>query len=275
MQLTDGEFERIVRYIQGRYGIDLSAKRVLITGRLENYLLREGYQSYHEYLSKVEQNPNGEEAKNLINVLTTNHTYFMREFEHLEYLKNVILPWIRTKEATRGKDVRIWSAASSTGEEPYTIQMVLQDFFAFDSGWDTQILATDISTRVLQKAKSGVYLKEQLQPLPDAWKKKYFKAIGPEQYQAVPGLRKKIVFRQFNLMDDITFKGLFHVVFLRNVMIYFDEERKRRLLDRIYKHMANGGYLFIGTTESVDKNAMSFKYVQPSIYRKVVEGMEL
>lgn len=268
MQLTDSEFSRIVNHVKGRYGIDLSQKRVLITGRLENYLLRNGYQSYGEYISKVEKDPTGNEGKNMVNVLTTNHTYFMREFEHLEYLRKIILPWIREKEQNRGKDVRIWSAASSTGEEPYTIQMVLQDFFSMDKSWDTQILATDLSTKVLLKAKSGIYLGEQIAPLPDTWKKRYFKRINNEEFQAIPELRNKIVFKQFNLMDQITFKGLFHVVFLRNVMIYFDNETKRQLLDRIYQHTASGGYLFIGTTESIDKETTAFEYVQPSIYRK-------
>lgn len=269
MQLSEPEFQHIVRYMKERYGIDLSNKKVLISGRLENYLIREGYDSYSHFLKRVEQNPEGQEAKNFVNVLTTNHTYFMREFEHMEYLRQVVLPWIKSREHRKNKDVRIWSAASSTGEEPYMIQMVLQDFFSLDSGWDTQILATDISTQVLHKAKSGVYLAEQIQPLPEIWRRRYLRALGDEQYQVREELRKKIVFRQFNLMDEIPFKGLFHAVFLRNVMIYFDDETKRKLLDRIYRHMVNGGYLFIGTTESIDKTATSFKYVQPSVYRKM------
>jgi chemotaxis protein methyltransferase CheR len=270
LQLSEGEFFHIVNYVKGRYGIDLSQKRVLISGRLENYLLRSGYQSYGEYLRFVEQNPNGPEAKNLINVLTTNHTYFMREFVHFEYMQKYVLPWIKAQEGNRGKDVRIWSAASSTGEEPYTIQMVLSDFFSLEPAWDTQILATDISTEVLEKAKRGVYLAEQIEPLPDAWKRRYLQQVSSEEYQIRQEMRRKIVFRQFNLMDEIPFKGLFHVVFLRNVMIYFEEETKRKLLKRIYQHMADGGYLFIGTTESIDKTSTDFQYIQPSIYRKVV-----
>lgn len=269
MQLSDNEFWHIVSYVKGRYGIDLSQKRVLITGRLENHLLRNGYQSYNEYIQLVEQNPAGQEATNLINVLTTNHTYFMREFIHFEYLQKYVLPWIKETQQNKGKDVRIWSAASSTGEEPYTIQMVLNDFFSLDKAWDTQILATDVSTQVLQKAKSGVYLAEQLQPVPEQWRKRYFRSIGQEQYQVKEELRKKIVFRPFNLMDEIPFRGLFQVVFLRNVMIYFEEDTKRQLLNRIYDHMAVGGYLFIGTTESIDKKTTGFQYIQPSIYRKV------
>lgn len=275
MHLSEKEFQHIVGYVKGRYGIDLSQKKVLVSGRLENYLLREGYQSYGEYIRLVESNPTGQEAANLVNVLTTNHTYFMREFIHFEYLQKVVLPWIKATQENREKDVRIWSAASSTGEEPYTIQMVLSDFFNLDKAWDTQILATDISGRVLEKAKSGRYLAEQLETVPESWKRRYFQPAGQEEYQVKEEIRKKIVFRSFNLMEDIPFRGKFQVVFLRNVMIYFEEETKRQLLNRIYEHMADGGYLFIGTTESIDKTATKFQYIQPSIYRKVVQGRQV
>lgn len=269
MQLTDKEFSWIVSYIRERYGINLSQKRVLIAGRLENYLLRNGYQSYSEYLAKVEKDPGGQEATNMINVLTTNHTFFMRESMHFDYMQKVALPWIKQHAAKR-KDVRIWSAAASTGEEPYTIAMVLRDFFGLDTQWNTQLLATDISTRVLNHAVEGVYLAEQIAPLPDKWKRAHFSRISDEEYRVKNELKKQVVFRQFNLMDDITFKGLFHIVFLRNVMIYFDENTKKKLLTRIYDHMENGGFLFIGTTESIDKSATKFKYVQPSVYRKIL-----
>ena len=155
--ITEQEFHRIVVYVKQKYGIDLSGKQVLVNGRMENYLLRNGYNGYDEYMAKVEKNPKGEEARNLINVLTTNHTYFMREFEHMDFMRKVILPQIKAKEAA-SKDVRIWSAASSTGEEPYTIAMVLKDYFGLEhSRWDTRVLATDLSTKVLEKAQKGIY----------------------------------------------------------------------------------------------------------------------
>ena len=109
---------------------------------------------------------------------------------------------------------------------------------------------------------------QQIAPLPDKWKRAHFTRISNEEYEVKKELKKDVVFRQFNLMDDIKFKGLFHIVFLRNVMIYFDEQTKRNLLNRIYNHMENGGFLFIGTTESIDKTGTNFKYVQPSVYRK-------
>lgn len=220
-------------------------------------------------MDKVESSPKGEESNTLINVLTTNHTYFMRESVHFDFMKNEVLPYLKAK-AESTKDLRIWSAASSTGEEPYTLAMVLMDFFRLEQGnWDTRILATDISTRVLEHAVKGVYLKEDLEALPDNWKRRYFTAKGNEEYEAKEELKRQVFFRRFNLMDPFPFKRKFHVVFLRNVMIYFQDDVKYRLVNKIYDHMEPGGYLFIGTTESLDKAKMRFQYVQPSIYRKV------
>lgn len=156
--ITDGEFQRIVGYVKQHYGIDLSQKRVLVGGRLENYLVRNGYANYNEFMAKVEHNPKGSEATDLVNILTTNHTYFMRESEHFEFMKNVALPWAKSR--TMGtKDLRVWCGASSTGEEPYTLAMIIQDFFGMDHTWDTRLLATDISMKVLSHASKGVYLK--------------------------------------------------------------------------------------------------------------------
>lgn len=267
VQITDQEFYRIVRYVKERYGINLEQKRVLICGRLENYLIRNGYNSYDEYMNLVEQNPGSREAVNLINVLTTNHTYFMREFVHMEFLRDVILPELKKKEAA-SRDIRIWSAASSTGEEPYTIAMILMEFFGLEhSQWDTKVLATDLSTKVLQHALGGRYLKEQIDPLPENWKRRFFSQIGPEEFEAKPELKQEVLFRQFNLMNPLPFKRKLHVVFLRNVMIYFDDATKNALVEKIYDFIEPGGYLMIGTTESLD--GTRFRYVRPSIYRKL------
>lgn len=266
--ITDSEFHRIVQYMQKNYGIDLSQKRVLVGGRLENYLARNGYASCDEYMRKVESNPGGAEATDIVNALTTNHTYFMRESEHFEYLQKVVLPWAKEKAANT-RDLRIWCGASSTGEEPYTLAMVIMDYFGLEhSSWDTKVLATDISTRVLEHASKGVYLHEQIEPLPQKWRQRYFKQISNEEYQVKDVLKNELIFRQFNLMNPLPFRKKFHVVFLRNVMIYFPSETKHELIQRIYDCMEPGGYLFIGTTESLDRKKVKFNYVQPSIYRK-------
>ncbi|MDE7246277.1 MAG: protein-glutamate O-methyltransferase CheR [Lachnospiraceae bacterium] len=266
--ITDSEFQRIVTYVKRNFGIDLSQKKVLVGGRLENYLVRNGYANYNEFMAKVEQNPKGGEATDLINILTTNHTYFMRESEHFDFMKNVALPWAKSK--TMGtKDLRVWCGASSTGEEPYTLAMIIKDFFGVEqSVWDTRLLATDISMRVLSHASKGVYLREDVEPLPVNWKRRYFKQISQEEFRVKDELRREVIFRQFNLMDPIKFKKRFHIVFLRNVMIYFQDDTKYELIQRIYDHMEPGGYLFIGLTERLDRHMMKFNYVQPSIYRK-------
>lgn len=229
--ITEQEFRRIVVFVKQKYGIDLTGKQVLVNGRMENYLLRNGYSGYDEYMTKVEKNPKGEEARNLINVLTTNHTYFMREFEHMDYLRKIVLPQIKAKEAAK-KDIRIWSAASSTGEEPYTIAMVLKDYFGLDHRlWDTRVLATDLSTKVLEAAQRK-YLKEQIDPLPESWRRRYFKKVNAHEYQATSELKKEVIFRQFNLMNPFPFRKKFHVVFMRNVMIYFDDATKQGFLEK-------------------------------------------
>lgn len=266
--ISESEFTRVVAYVKGRYGIDLSQKKVLVMGRLDNYLLRNGYDSYDQYMETVESDPNGTEAVNLINVLTTNHTYFMRESMHFDFLRKVVLPKLRVSEKAH-KDLRIWSGASSTGEEPYTLAMVLMDFFGIEhSMWDTKVLATDISTKVLQHATRGIYLKEEIDPLPPKWKQRYFKNINGEEYRVKDVLKNEVIFRQFNLMNPFPFKKKFHVVFLRTVMIYFEDDTKYRLLQKIYDFMEPGGYLFIGTTEGLNRSKTKFQYVEPSIYRK-------
>ena len=266
--ITEQEFERVAGFVKDHYGINLAGKQILVNGRMNNYLLKNGYSGYNEYMAKVEENPSGAEARGLVDALTTNHTYFMREFEHFEFMRKAVLPELKVKEAAR-KDLRIWSAASSTGEEPYTIAMILRDFFGLDHHlWDTKVLATDLSTKVLQHAQRGIYLKEQIEPLPEKWRRMYFKQVNEHEYQVKQELKDEIIFRQFNLMNPLPFKKPLHLVFLRNVMIYFDEMTKLRLVNKIYDKLEPGGYLFIGTTESIDRRNTKFQYAGPSIYRK-------
>lgn len=266
--IRESEFIRIVNYIKKNYGIDLSQKKTLITGRLDNYLTRNGYNNYSELMNKVESNPTSNEARDLIDNLTTNHTYFMREIEHFQFLKDIVLPEAK-KSLKDTKDLRTWCAAASTGEEPYTLAMILKDFFSLEEEkWDTLVLATDISTKVLEFASKGRYLKEQIEPLPDTWKRRYFKSISSDECMVSDELKKEVIFRKFNLMDTLPFKQRLHIVFIRNVMIYFDEETKIDLVNRIYDMLVPGGYMFIGTTEGIDRSKTKFNYVRPSVYRK-------
>lgn len=266
--ITNQEYERIAGYIKKKAGIDLSEKKVLIQGRLDNYVQKNGYRSYNEFMDLVEKFPTGAEAEFLMNALTTNHTYFWREHEQFLYLKQVVFPRLKAKEAA-SKDWRIWCAASSSGEEPYTLAMLCMDYLGLEHPeWDTTILATDIDTNVLEKAIRGVYTKEAVEQLPHQYVRRFFKPLNDREYQVRDELKKQVLFRKFNLMNPLPFKKGLHVVFLRNVMIYFDEQTKERLLENIYEKMEPGGYLFIGSTESIGQCHGKFRYVQPSIYRK-------
>ena len=268
-KMTDEEFLRIFDYLKKRYGIDMTRKKEIVNGRLENYIRNNGWSSYSEYMDNVEADITGELESELVNILTTNHTFFMRESEHFDYLKKEVLPWLKKKESLN-RDLRIWCGAASTGEEPYTLAMVLMDFFGFDhAAWDTKVLATDISTEVLQRAISGVYSKEEVTSLPDNWRRRFFRAIEDgSRYKVTDELKNEVIFRKFNLMDSFPFKRKLHIVFLRNVMIYFDDETKRELISKVYEAMEPGGYLFVGRTETIDRAYTPFKMIQPSIFRK-------
>jgi len=267
--LTDQEYIRIVKFLKERYGIDMSRKKEIIAGRLDNYVRGNGWNTYTDFMNAIEKDVTGALEKQLVNLLSTNHTYFMREAEHFTYLKQVVLPWLKKREGAK-KDLRIWCGASSTGEEPYTIAMILMDFFGLEkSAWDTQVLATDISTGVLRKAMEGVYAAEQVEVLPDNWKRRFFrKIINEENYRVTDELKREVLFRKFNLMDTFPFRKKLHVIFLRNVMIYFDEKTKQELIRKIYDSMEPGGYLFIGQTETINREYCPFEMVRPSVYRK-------
>ncbi len=267
--MTEAEFLRIYRLIKGKYGIDLDRKKEIVQGRLDNYIRRGGYQSYSEYMNAVESDFTGRLEKELVNILTTNHTFFMREFEHFDFLRQEVLPELRRKEE-HSKDLCIWCGAASTGQEPYMLAMLLKDFFGLEHQlWDTRVLATDLSTEVLQHATRGRYDSEQIASLPDIWKRRYLKRLDDgNQYEITSEIKEQVLFRQFNLMDTFPFKRKMHLVFLRNVMIYFDKETKRELIQKVYDVMEPGGYLFVGRTETIDRGATPFRLIQPSIFQK-------
>ena len=192
--ITDEEFGRIVFYMKQRYGIDLSQKKVIVNGRLENYIKKKGWNNFNDFMNAVENDKSGNEEKMLVNFLTTNHTYFMREFEHFDFFKGTVLPWLKKKEE-KNKDLRIWCGAASTGEEPYMIAMVLSDFFGLEKNqWDTRVLATDISTRALQQAMSGIYGTDQVNKMPEQWRRHFFKALPGGQFQVKDELKKEVIF---------------------------------------------------------------------------------
>lgn len=269
MVMTDEEFQRIYRFLKMKYGIDMHNKKEIMTGRLENYVANGGWKSFGGFLDSVQSDPTGQLEKRLLGMLTTNHTYFMREFEHFEYMQKVVLPELQRKEA-RSKDLGIWCAAASSGEEPYMLAMLIKDYFGLDhENWDTTILATDVSAEILEQAVRGVYTAEQLTSVSPQWIRHYFKKLPDGvHYEVTREIKKEILFRKFNLMDAFLFKRKFHVIFLRNVMIYFDAKTKQELMRKVYNSLEPGGYLFIGRTETIDRTAVPFQMIQPSIFKK-------
>ncbi|WP_378955952.1 CheR family methyltransferase [Pelosinus sp. sgz500959] len=267
--ITEREFRELVGFVKANYGINLLQKKVLVCGRLNNYIAQCGFHNFSEYFSHVKSDRTGKSGTILVNKLTTNHTYFLREPQHFEVLGQVVLPYLATVEAKK-KDLRVWSAGCSTGEEPYTLAMLINSYFgAQKSGWDTKILATDISTDVLEKAQKAVYPSNQLDNLPAYWRAKYFHKIDSEYSVLREIIRQEVIFRRFNLMSEtFPFKKKFHLIFCRNVMIYFDAETKEKLINRFYDHMESGGYLFIGHSESINRHESRYQFVAPAIYRK-------
>lgn len=268
LKISDKDFIRLVTFLQNKYGINLTKKRTLIEGRLNAMLITRGYTNYTDYINDVFRDTTGTEITTLLNKLTTNHTYFMREPEHYTFMEDVVLPYLlRTK---KDKSVQIWSAGCSSGEEPYTTEMLLMEFFSKQTTkWDTRILATDISQKVLAKAQEGIYHIDGMKNLPAEWIQKYFIPLPNACYQIKQNVKDNIVFKVFNLMDPIPFtKKPFDLIFCRNVMIYFEQKVKTELVRRFYDVLAPGGYLFIGHAESIQRDATSYKYIKPAIYQK-------
>ena len=253
MTITDADFTRLVKFVQGNYGIDLSQKKQLITGRLSTSIKQRGYTSFTDFVNQVIQTKDNDLITLLLDKLTTNYTFFMREKEHLDLFCQKIIPDI-VQRHQRDKTLAIWSAGCSTGEEPYNITMFLFDYLgAQASQWDTRLLATDISNRAMTAAKKGVY--ELPDTIPPEWKKKYFVPQAGGQYQVAPKVRDNVIFQPFNLMDPIRFRRKFDVIFCRNVMIYFDQPTKDALVRRFYDATVPGGYLLISASENLSQNA--------------------
>ncbi len=265
MTITDADFTRLVKFVQGNYGIDLSQKKQLITGRLSTSIKQRGYTSFTDFVNQVIQTKDNDLITLLLDKLTTNYTFFMREKEHLDLFCQKIIPDI-VQRHQRDKTLAIWSAGCSTGEEPYNITMFLFDYLgAQASQWDTRLLATDISNRAMTAAKKGVY--ELPDTIPPDWKKKYFVPQADGQYQVAPKVRDNVIFQPFNLMDPIHFRRKFDVIFCRNVMIYFDQPTKDALVQRFYDATVPGGYLLISKSENLSANS-PYRRLAPSTFQK-------
>ncbi len=267
--IREDEFQEFSEYIKKQFGIYLKPeKKTLVEGRLGPLMNRMNFGSLGEYMRYVHADKTGQALSVMLNRITTNHTFFMREAAHFHYFKDTVLPYLT--ETVRDRDLRIWSAACSSGEEPYTLAMTIDEYFGTKKGtWDTKILATDLSHEVLTMAKAGIYSSDKMAGLPEPWIKKHFKEVTPDQFAITDQIKNEVIFRPINLMDTVyPFKKKMHVIFCRNVMIYFDAETKERLIDHLYDVTEPGGFLFIGHSEGLRRETTRYKYIMPAVYRK-------
>lgn len=261
------DFVKLVGYMQENFGLNLEQQLSLVETRLEPMVRARGFSGFSAYLDFVINDKSMDESKALVTRLTTNYTYFMREVQHYQYLSGQVFP--RLRSTLQDKDLRIWSAGCSSGEEAYTAAMVIDDCFGAEKNfWDTTILATDISPLVLQQGREGIYGSERLEKLSPQWKAKYFTQMDKGHYRISDNMKKEVVFKTFNLMDTFPYRKKFHVIFCRNVMLYFKPQTCRELVNKFYDSLEPGGLLFVGLSETVDRDSSRFQYVQPSIYRK-------
>lgn len=273
--LSSRDFQQLSSLIYSELGIKMpESKSTMLTGRLAKRLRALGFDSFTQYCDFL-FSPKGleEEMVHLINVVTTNKTDFFREPSHFEYLTTTALPNLQKQHHFSARHpLRIWSAGCSTGEEPYTMAMVLSDVQERHPGFRFEILATDISTRVLEIARRAVYPMERIDPVANIHRKKYLLKGSDRrnpQVRIVPELRRLIRFGRLNFMDEeFGLPEQVDIIFCRNVIIYFDKETQEKLMAKFSRYLHQGGYLFLGHSESLHGYQTSFVQVAPTIYRK-------
>lgn len=262
IEITADEFahyQQLIYRISGIYMTD--AKRTLVQGRLARRLKHYGLSSYQGYFEVLMSRR--DELQVAVDLLTTNETYFFREPKHFDYLRLHVLP-----QHKGGRPFRVWSAASSSGEEPYTLGMVLAEYF-HSSSWE--VLGSDLSTRMLAKAQAGLYDMARAGDIPVDYLKAYcLKGTGSREGTFIidPKLRQHTKFAQINLIESLPDVGEFDVIFLRNVMIYFDNETKKGVITRLLARLRPGGWFFVGHSESLHGLNVPLGMVAPSVYRK-------
>ena len=270
--LSAHDLERLRRLIYQQSGITLSPeKKLMLEGRLRRRMAKLNVGSYRQYCQYVFDGGGhqAEEVVHLIDVVTTNKTDFFRERVHFDFLTSQALPQLAAQ--ARGRELLIWSAGCSTGEEPYTLAMVLSEYRQGHAGFRFRILATDISTGVLEKAERGVFHRDVVQPVPQDLLRKYFmRSRDPDcsLLRVVPELREAIEFRRLNLMEEFGMREPADCIFCRNVIIYFDRPTQERLLARLSGQLVPGGYLFLGHSESLQQMDIQLTPVAPALYRK-------
>lgn len=276
-QLSRQSFARFAEYITSELGIKMpEAKQTLVQNRLLRRVRDLGMRSVEEYSQYFFASPNDKEREQFINAITTNKTDFFREPEHFAFLKRVVLPAFKPGSDWHRTQLKVWSAACSSGEEPYSLAMVLDEHAVSHVGFDYAILATDISTRVLQHAQNAIYTEAQIEPVPASLRNRYLmrsRDRSAKLARVAPALRRRVSFHRLNLMDaDYCVNPMFHVIFLRNVLIYFDRNTQESVINKLCRNLLPGGYLFVGHSESLAGLDVPVTPVQPSIFRKPDEG---
>ena len=272
LQIGDAEFQTIRRLVYDNFGINLTEqKRSLVVGRLQKVLRQRGIPSFKAYLEWLRADGSGEALEELANRISTNYTFFWRENSHFNYFAETVLPDVAARHRAHGGNVRFWCAGCSTGEEPYTLVMLMKETFGAEyAQLKPLLLATDISATALRTAMTGVYSDERLKQMPDALSRKYFrKGRDSGTWQVVDDVRNRVMFRRHNPMNpSFPCKKQFDGVFCRNVMIYFDRPTRDALIERFHRHTVKDGYLFIGHSETLGRDGKLYDYLLPAAYRR-------
>ena len=269
-EITDEEFQKIRRLVYREFGINLTEKKkLLVVNRLQKVLRSLGLKSFSEYYDHIQKDKTNSSLSVLVNKISTNHTFFYRESAHFELLRNKALPKIISNLEKNGdKDLRIWCAGSSSGEESSTIMMIIKDALGANyNSWKAGLLATDICEDVLSFAKDGMYETEKIDALPIDLRNRFVEKLSSSSSQIKKDVLKEITYRKFNLMHKFPFKKPFHVIFCRNVMIYFDHVKREALVNRFLDHLVEGGLLFVGHSESLSE-VKGLVSLSPSVYMK-------
>jgi chemotaxis protein methyltransferase CheR len=274
IDLSDKDFCRISDMVYEHCGIDLhDGKKELVRARLTKILRNRNFQCFDQYVNYVLDDTTGKEFTILIDSLSTNLTSFFREQQHFKFMSDNFLPsLIKQKQNKQNFRIRGWSAGCSSGEEPYSIAIVLREALYQQNQWDVRLLATDISTRMLEKAQQGIYSKKRIETVPSLQRNRYImqrNINGQTMYQVTEFLRNIVVFRYLNLMNDWPIKGPLDFIFCRNVMIYFDKPTQINLINRFWEILDYGGILFTGHSELLTTIEHKFEYVQPTVYMKL------
>ncbi len=266
-------FEQFSQLVYAQCGIRLhDGKKALLQARLNKRLRATGIMSYKDYYQHITSDDHSSEMIHFLDSVSTNLTYFFRESQHFDYLEEVALPELLERKRKSGNHrLRVWSAGCSTGEEPYGLAMCILSSLDDPRKWDFRILATDISTRVLEIAARGIYPSEKVKKVPPQLRQLYFNKRGNRdsetEYEVTDHLKSTISFRRLNLNDSYPFKGPFDCIFCRNVMIYFDKKTQEVLVGRLATYLSPGGYLFVGHSESLTGLKHPLSYVRPAVYQ--------